>query len=66
MTTLHFEAVPSVQILGRTPESYEIIIRFQGASEDSTSPFERVGAEISVTVAHRDHCRSHKGMILNP
>src|SRR3954469_5949158 len=42
MTTLHFEAVPTVQLLGRTPGL--VVMKFGGTSVSDTDKLKRVAA----------------------
>jgi aspartate kinase len=44
MTTLHFEAVPSVQLLGRTPGL--VVMKFGGTSVGDTDKLKRVAARL--------------------
>jgi len=50
MTTLHFEAVPSVQLLGRTPGL--VVMKFGGTSVCDTDKLKRVAARL--VAAHED------------
>ena len=50
MTTLHFEAVPSVQLLGRTPGL--VVMKFGGTSVGDTDKLKRVAARL--VAAHEE------------
>jgi aspartate kinase len=50
MTTLHFEAVPSVQLLGRTPGL--VVMKFGGTSVGDTDKLKRVAERL--VAAHED------------
>jgi aspartate kinase len=50
MTTLHFEAVPSVQVLGRTPGL--VVMKFGGTSVGDTDKLKRVAARL--VAAHEE------------
>jgi aspartate kinase len=50
MTTLHFEAVPSVQLLGRTPGL--VVMKFGGTSVGDTDKLKRVAARL--VAAHHE------------